>query len=229
MELEDALFEFCKDKLRDGTGWYEWTLNWDRLPTGIQKPAGNCYERNVALKKALSKDWKESASITRRHALERFYIVDFGGVRTNSEDTLTRYFTNTDAQNIALGSRGIASWSKALCVRDAQKYAIYDARVAAALSALQIQYRVSNPVRFPLLPSRNTLIASRIPMLREWARDHRWGATPVSFYHDFLTLCRTTAERLNREIQAADAQIYLIEMMLFAHAETLVWLALPAS
>ncbi|HJV76104.1 MAG TPA: hypothetical protein VJ654_17925 [Noviherbaspirillum sp.] len=227
MELETVLFEFCNDKLRDGTGWYEWTFNWDRLPPGIRKPAGNCYEQNVALKKALSKDWKETASVTRRHALERFYIVDFGGVRTNSEDTLDRYFTNTDAQNIALGSRGIASWSKALSVRDAQQYAIYDARVAAALTALQIQSRVANPVRFPLLPSRNTLIANRIPMLKEWARDHRWAATPASFYEDYLKLCRTTAERLNSEVRNLDAQVYSVEMMLFAHAEALVWLALP--
>lgn len=229
MTLENALFDFSEKLLREGTDWYDWAFNWKRLPPGIREPDGNCYEKNVALKKALTEDWQKNGDATRRQELERFYIVVFGGVRTNAPETLNEYFSNTDAQNIARGSQGIASWSKALTVRDFKRYAIYDARVAAALTALQIIYRVSKPQRFPLLPSRNRLIAESTPALKQWARDKRWAACSPSFYEDYLALCRTTASRLKSEGNNPDAEIYSIEMMLFAHAEQLVKDAVKAN
>ncbi|KIF83295.1 hypothetical protein [Noviherbaspirillum autotrophicum] len=228
MMLENALFDFCKAKLATGTGWYDWKINWDKVPAGIAKTHGNDYEQNVALKNALSADW-QAGDASRRRDLEHYYIAVWGGVRTNSPDKLQMYFGNTDAENIALGKSGIASWSKALTVRDPRKHAIYDARVGAALSALQIRDRVAHPVRFPLLLSRNTLIASRNPMLKQWADEHHWPAISPSFYSDYLDLCRKTTTRLRAEVRDIDVQIYTVEMVLFAHAEALVWAALPTA
>ena len=89
--------------------------------------------------------------------LNGIFIIG-GGVKANSKDTLRKYTETSPEQLIIKGSKGIASWSKALTVIDPARYAIYDARVAMSLNALQIIDSIDDAKYFPPLKGRNTLI-----------------------------------------------------------------------
>ena len=52
---------------------------------------------------------------------------------------------------------GISSFSKILAIKGPDKYAIYDARVAVSLNAIQIIYQISSGVAFPYVLGRNRI------------------------------------------------------------------------
>lgn len=185
------------------------------------------YARNVDLKHRLHQVWRDHRD--RRSCLERYYIVDWGGVRGNRPGTLDAYYGACADENIARGRTGIASWSKALCVRDPLQFAIFDARVAVSLNTLQIIHRgrVEVPVRFPVLPSQNARVKRANRLLKDHFKAHAWPAERASFYRDYLALCRSVATRLGNA--GTLLPVYAVEMVLFAHTEKLLDEAFPAS
>lgn len=223
VSITDALYAFCKEKLAKGTDWYTWKVIWKHAPASITQSIGNTYEQNVKLKLDLQQEW--IASPTRRHELEHYYITVWGGVRGNKQNTLERIFNNSDDENIERGHNGIASWSKALNIRDPNRYAIYDARVGAALNALQIVAPTMDPIYFPLLPGRNKVIENGKPLIKSWAEKNNWKKPPSDFYRQYLGLCAQTARQL--QLDGFDAQLFTVEMVLFAHAEELTKAAFP--
>lgn len=162
-----------------------------------------------------------------RANLEHYYIHVWGGMRTNQPKTLEAYHRASAEENIARGKAGIASSSKALCVRDPFKYAIFDARVAASMNALQVIHRVPGPesLRFPLLASRNTVVSRGNAQLQEWFREHAWPRVRPAFYADYLHVCESVAARLGST--GAALPIYAVEMAFFASAEELLNKAFP--
>jgi len=227
-ELVDIVAEYVREKYAAGTGWYAWSFSPEGVPAGVSltdTPGADWHARNVALKHALHAGW--CAMPAHRADLERYYVVDWGGVRSNRPETLALYHGSDAQANIARGDRGIASWSKALCVRDPHRFAIFDARVSASLNALQIIHRtrIGTPRRFPLLASRNGEVVRGAGLLRQHFREHGWPRVDRGFYDDYLKLCRAVGERTGSP--GAPMPVYAAEMALFAHTEELLGAAFP--
>jgi hypothetical protein len=188
------------------------------LPSGISLPIGNQYAQNVALKLQLNKRWS-TANAKRRFALAKFYVSTWGGVKRNKDATLKGYVAQRPSSLMRAGVKGIASWSKVLCIRDPYKYAIYDARVSAALNCVQIVERVKRGTLFPLLPGQNQTIQDAIPRIRAYARANHWIDVDKSeCYETYIALLAEVANRC----KAKNTKIYTIEMLLFSSAKDLV-------
>lgn len=108
----------------------------------------------------------------------------------------------------------MASWSKILVIRNPERYVIYDARVGAALNALQICRDQGPPLLFPQVSSRNAAIREYQAIEKKMApradRVQRNNAYPT-----YLELVTGIAQRLNLENPD------IVEMTLFANAEIL--------
>jgi len=228
-QLIDKVTAYVGHKHRAGTDWYDWRFDPDKVPPGVLDgwtQDKTWYDRNVDLKRQLCKVWK-AGDPTRRAQLERYYIGVWGGVRTNRPETLAAYHRASAEENVARQHVGIASWSKALCVRDPSQYAIFDARVAASLNAIQVIHRIepTEAVRFPILASRNNAVSRGNRMLRNHLRAHAWAGVRNSFYPDYLKVCQAVGVRLGAPGQPLP--VYAVEMALFAHTEELLRKAFP--
>src|SRR3990167_7078567 len=136
MSLTEAIINLAQDLITPENRWYTWPIDVARLPEGISLPNGSPYYQNVSLKQQLNERW-ENADNQKKVALVDYYIAVWGGIRTNKPEKIRSYALQAPDQLIALGKTGIASLSKALCIRDPNDYAIYDARVSVTLNALQ--------------------------------------------------------------------------------------------
>ena len=230
-QLTDIVAEFVHQKYAAGTDWYTWTFNPEKVPAGVNTkdtPNADWYARNVSLKHALRAAWLEgSAQPERKAELERYYVVVWGGVRGNKPETLAAYHGSDAPTNIARDARGIASWSKALAVRDPFAFAIFDARVSCSLNALQIIHRIATPLRFPLLASRNREVVRGSALLRRHFQQHAWPGVDKGFYDAYLGLCKAVGERIGPA--GAPMPVYAVEMALFAHTEELLEKAFPGA
>lgn len=229
-ELTDIVADYVRQKYAGGTGWYVWSFRPEQVPAGVAdagRSGGDWYARNVALKEKLHARW--CAQPDRRADIERYYVVDWGGVRSNKPETLAAYHGSDARTNIARGDKGIASWSKALCVRDPFEFAIFDARVSASLNALQVIHRgrIGAPLRFPLLASRNGAVVQGMAHLRRHFRQHAWPRVDQGFYDAYLSLCKAVGERIG--FPGAPMPVYAVEMALFAHTEELLREAFPGT
>jgi hypothetical protein len=229
-QLTDMVTDYVRRKRAAGTQWYTWSFRPDRVPPDVLDSrglAGSWYDWNATLKHRLHDAWVTRPG--RRAELERYYIRDWGGVRGNRPETLETYHRAGADENIARGKTGIASWSKALCVRDPLQYAIFDARVSASLNALQIIYqaRIDVPIRFPVLASQNRQVMDGNAQLKRHFAIHGWPGEPAGFYRDYLELCRSAGARLG--VPGEPLPIYAVEMALFAHTEELLSQAFPGA
>jgi hypothetical protein len=227
-QLTDIVAEYVRQKYATGTGWYSWSFKPEEVPagvSGIDAPEADWYSRNVALKQGLHARWR--AQPAHRADLEKYYVVDWGGVRSNKPETLAVYHGSDARANIARGDKGIASWSKALCVRDPLEFAIFDARVSASLNALQVIHRgrIGAPLRFPLLASRKLAVVRGTALLRRHFQQHAWPRVDQGFYDAYLRLCKAVGERIGSP--SAPMPVYAVEMALFAHTEELLRDAFP--
>ena len=214
--LQQAVSEYTKQFLDANNDWYNWReINESKLPSDINLPSGNQYKKNIALKKQLHKQWV-SGNNERRFTLIKYYIADWGGIHTNSIDSLNEYSTKSASDLIKNGKKGIASWSKAIVLHDPDKYAIFDARVAISLNCIQLLNNVDNKKLYPILSSRNKVVAAGNKYIKEKAKEERWTKADDSiFYKEYLNLLKTTAQKTNSDVST-------IEMLLFAKAEELV-------
>jgi hypothetical protein len=206
--------------LTDTNDWYRWRVNPDIVPSGVVLPRGNEYAQNVALKVQLCNLYS-TGDDCRKQEIARYYIAEWGGIHGNHAETIRAYALAAPASLIARGSRGIASWSKALCIRRPDKYAVYDARVAVSLNCLQIVRHVDLPVRFPLLSSRNKLIERGKKAINRHASENGWQvAQQDNFYEQYKSLLSSAAF-------STGAALYTLEMLLFAKAPKLLGEAFP--
>jgi hypothetical protein len=220
MILQDAVVAHGRANLTEANDWYRWPVNPSFLPTGIVLPIGSPYVQNVALKLQL-RDMYSTADDDLRQKITRYYIVKWGGIRRNTKENIRSYALDTPASLIARGSKGIASWSKALCIRCPNEYAIYDARVALSLNCLQIISPVNAPILFPLLLGQNKLIKLGNRMVLQYASAHGWAvAHEREFYRQYNSILSSAGQLLG-------ANLYTLEMLLFAKAPELLQEAFP--
>ena len=216
MTLERLITNLAKEKLSLSNSWYLWRqIDVTSLPAGVSLPEGSPYSKNVALKLELNRLWKSVPD--RRFDLATYYVSTWGGVRRNRAETLRAYVTEAPHDLILNGLKGVASWSKVLCIRDPLRYAIFDARVSIALNCLQILGRVEEATLFPLLPGQNKTIQIGNKRIRTYADSRNWRrAERPAYYEEYLQLTRKVASNFQ------DVEVYTIEMLLFAHAKELL-------
>ena len=215
--LTEIIVEYSKKYINKNNDWYNWReINEDKLPMGIELPEGNQYVKNVVLKKELNKKWKEAKSDEDRLILIKYYIATWGGIHTNSKESMEEYSKLSATQLIKNGKKGIASWSKAIVVHNPDEYAIFDARVAISLNCIQKLYGLKDAVLFPVLPSRNKIVAIGNKLIKDTAKSESWEkANEENFYTQYLKILNYVAIELSTNIST-------IEMLLFAKAEEIV-------
>lgn len=218
MTLENILDDFVRGKLTETNDWYSWrSINPKHLPKGITLQKGNQFSQNVELKLRLHELWTNTTDENIRYELAQYYVAVWGGVRGNSQKTLESYVREKPVDTIKRGHKGVASWSKLLCVRNPEDYAIFDARVSVALNSLQVSGNVSNPFLFPLLSSRNRVIKDGNRQIRDFAERSKWNMENADFYCEYIKLLKAVAKKQNPTVP-----IYTVEMLLFSQAEILL-------
>lgn len=220
--LGNAITKLAREHVSKKNDWYQWReINEHSLPAAITLPRGNQYEKNVALKKLLNREIRRTTTNEGRQRLFRYYVSTWGGIHSNSEETLEFYARASANELIERGTKGIASWSKVLSICEPDEFAIFDARVSASLNALQIIHNVADKQRFPILASRNKIINMGNNLLKR----QNWRNAPTrAFYRTYLSYLKNTVTSLDAKLGAAVATI---EMLLFAKAEDLLREAFP--
>ena len=215
--LINSITEYSKDYLNKKNDWYNWReIKEEKLPLEIKLPQGNQYLKNRALKNELNLKWKNTTSQDEKFELIKYYIATWGGIHTNGKESMTEYTTLSAPELIGKGVKGIASWSKAIVIHNPNEYAIFDARVAISLNCIQKIYNLDSKTLFPILSSRNKVVAKGNRLVKNIAKNEKWTkANEETFYNEYLNI-------LNQVSKNFDTDISTIEMLLFAKAEELV-------
>lgn len=215
MDLYQAILDFSHQHIANLEQSYTWEINSEHLPVDLSLSGKNIYEQNISLRHQLHHAFLATADFEEKYKIIRWYIYHWGGVKANSNNTLAEYSQSPPETLILKGADGIASWSKALSIIDPVRYAIYDARVAMSLNALQVLYAVDSPQYFPPLKGRNTLInffqAKLHTTFSQWNK-----ASTQTFYQEYLALLQIVADQFSENVTRHE-----VEMLLFAHAEEL--------
>jgi hypothetical protein len=121
---------------------YVWKVSetaWAALASGFDRSryADDLPRQNIELKRHLASHWA-SAALDEKIRIATWIVSDWGGIRRNSPMTILGYVNQADAERPATPFFGISSYSKILSIKDPHRYAIFDARVAASLNAIQL-------------------------------------------------------------------------------------------
>lgn len=212
--MQQLLNQFMQDRLEAVTQHYPWAINAAFLPEGIILDNGTNYEQNIQLKRLLYEQF-EQGPMESRVNLIKYYISKWGGVRSNAAATLHQYTTMDPQELIRVREiKGIASWSKALCVRNPSQYAIFDARVSATLNLLQLHgLNEQERLWFPRLSTRNSTITQINQLIRNEGGVYHANE---NVFETYLSLIRTTAEYLNTDIHTVEMTLFTYPMELYA-------------
>lgn len=207
MQYKHEILEYILTNYKYLDEIYTW--NFKSLPEGLSPiTANNPAHKNILLRQALHNELK-MCSNSRRCMLIEWYIRDWGGIKSNKKATLEKYSSKNPPELITQGINGIASWSKALSIIDPAKYAIFDARVAFSLNAIQEIKKVEFPYFFPNLPSRN----SKIKAINKSSWEN---SEQCKFYNNYLDILKEVENKVKEDFAMQKA-----EMLLFAKAEEL--------
>lgn len=232
---EDIFHGFGIDKMRETYAW-----------------KGFDYSRTVEIKAALRRDFlailRLSDTATETVVLEALrsatddqlsallgmaeeIVSKWGGIKGNSTKTLKRYVQQLDIEEARIPFSGIASRSKILPIAFPDKYIILDARVAIALTAVQLLEPPELGQLFPYMESRNSSLSRAKPGAflarpdyrrdRILSRHPNWTKQPrSSTYFEYLKLMRMALIKLTET--KPDVQLWDLEMALFWQATDLV-------
>jgi len=165
----------------------------------------------IILRDFLKKEWS-SFDNDKKLELANWIVRDWGGVRRNNEETIKSHILLTNELDTRITNVpliGIASSSKIFTLKDPQKYAIYDARVAAALNAILKNSGQKEIVYFPNIPSQNTVIKK---FTDDFNKQNHQYITESTAYSEYLNLLNKLKERFQ------GYEIYHFEMVLFVKA-----------
>lgn len=213
-----VLVQFFQQNLPRLQRVYQW-----QIPVlagfSVQKQRG--YDANVQLKQHLAQRW-ELASREQQLELAKFVVAKWGGVRGNKPETLAAYVDELQKAQPATPLKGIASYSKIFSIAKPTQYAIYDARVAACLNAIQ-WLAGAQGVAFHYVTGRNNVVGNSLKKIGFTHNPtfalkalYAKGWTEIrkdDCYATYLQLLQRCAAELD------GAPIYQLEMLLFALAE----------
>lgn len=213
------LFKYIKAELPNLKRSYHW-----RVPEMIEfrGSGGGDYEENVRFKEFLSERWSVAKNDTERLQVARLVISKWGGIHSNKLSTLERYVSMAQSASPETPHQGVSSYSKLLAIAHPDKFAIYDARVAASLNAIQILSGVRDGFAFRYCSGRNNVVGHvgknvGFTQQREFKlrslKTLGWDAVPArenySRYLAFLYSCKNLFP---------DHKLYDFEMILFSNA-----------
>lgn len=179
---------------------------------------------NKNLRHHLSEIW-QAATDSEKNALANWIVKDWGGIKGNKPKTIQAHIDLIESDD-EIPLKGIASSSKILSIKAPETFAIYDARVAAALNAIQIcidSEQAFQPLHFPYLDSRNSKITAfcRVANKSMLLENGFSEVTKKHVYQRYLSLLHKITNRLNTNRKPEKIQIIDIEMYLFSEAEAL--------
>jgi len=200
---------------------YRWPI--PSLDIGIPFEQGdeNLMLANMRLKRTLNAAWRDGHE-SRRYEIADWYVRRWGGVRKNKPETLSGYVTASETDLLERGTAGIATWTKVLVVRDPERYAIFDARVATSLNALQLIHGHSDPILFPNLQNQNRTIGDFQKWLQGRVKDRSRYIPKQAVYPAYLSILKDVAAG------AGLPSLDEVEMVLFADAVNLANKAMSA-
>lgn len=198
---------------------YRWRLDEKKLAAvlGITLTSSDGLAKEFEFKRAIAELWATSDRAGRER-IAHYCVVVWGGILRTSAASLARYVDAAERDEPP-PLDGISSWSKVFTAANPTRHAIFDARVAASLNALQLRQPAGYVVQlFPTLTSRNSTVVRAEPLIRRLASQRECApvAKPL-VYSTYLSLLEHAAEGLDTQLPLATA-----EMVLFAYAERLV-------
>ena len=185
------------------------------------------YEKNVALKKLISKKLEQEDLNAR--AVSKWIIQKWGGI-TRLSKNIEAYVDCAKEKKYLDTLDGVASYSKLFAMFHYKEFAIYDARVAVSLNIVQLLSAEKNALFFPFLPGRNKITGHDPKDGRGFSRLNEFSKTQIvntSRQEWYTTSPRAEVYRvyndiLKRVLKRIDWPLHDIEMHLFSKAEDLV-------
>ena len=218
-EYISAFISYFETELPKLEKSYQWKI--PRI-NGFQKSGERGYQANVDLKKYLGELWL-SSDLQGRYSLSKVIVADWGGVKRNKESTLQSYVDEVESGNPTTPLKGIASYSKIFSIADINQYAIYDARVAVSLNAVQWNCNVQEGIVFNYVQGRNNITGNAKKKIgfayHEQFKmnalvDAGWSRLQKDdTYQTYLKTLRKCLEHF------PNYNLYDLEMVLFANAE----------
>lgn len=214
----------------------ETNYHWSVPKIGGFNPSGKSnYEQNVQLKHHFHKRWSQATSMEDKLLIAKDVIAKWGGVRNNKDSTLEKYIAridrmaDTDGQ-LEMPLQGVASYSKLYSIVDMKRFAIYDARVAACLNAVQYNYSVGKGTAFNYVPGRNNIVGhagKKIGFVHQTDFQKKklltMGWESVSgkdTYNRYLDTLHSCLKEIDQPANKTSYHLHDLEMVLFANAET---------
>ena len=191
--------------------------------SSIEIIGNNNYEKNIFLKENSSKIWHVGSKLE----IANWAISDWGGIRTNSPTTIRNYINEIESKNYPDYITGVASYSKILSFMNPNEFAIYDARVAISLNAIQLLSNSNSGLIFTYLAGRNKALSifrnselTKTKRLMEngWQKIEKNDCYAV--YLNYLKIVNSSFY---------NTELYKLEMSLFADAEKLAKIFLSAN
>lgn len=216
----ESLKNFFSISLKTIETDYQWQIP-DQLSFMV---SGQGFQNNVKLKMQFHERWK-IANNENRIKITNEIISIWGGVRGNKKETIEIYVNKYSAEFNDCPLKGVASYSKLLSIIEPKRFAIYDARVAVSLNAIQFLADVKNGIIFNYIDGRNNITGNKLnktgfrylqPFTKKSLKAKAWRTLPNdNTYHEYLATLQ--------DIQAAlpTHHLYEFEMSLFANAEKL--------
>ena len=229
----DAFIQFFDQHLTQLHQTYNWPVR-DKTKAGLQsfqwhETSGTMAEC-IAMKHHLTDTWA-MANASERDVLARWIVADWGGVKTNGPATIASYVSAFESDDFSTPLHGVASYSKILSMVNCRQYAIYDARVAAGLNAVQLLMKAQNPMFFHYIPGRNKAIQGTkkqtgfVDVFPKSELVNKRGWQKVEKDASYLTYL-DLLQRLKSHY--TDYEIYHFEMTLFSKAPELCMQAMEA-
>jgi len=155
--------------------------------------------------------------------IAKVIVSKWGGVRRNKDTTFEGYVKEILKPIPSTPLGGIASYSKIFAIADMNKYAIYDARVAACLNAIQWNSDMKNGIAFNYIDGRNKVtghkgekkgFAHQNEFETKYLIEHGWKKVEKDeTYTVYLELLKECLKHFK------DYKLHDLEMVLFANAE----------
>lgn len=223
--LASALALFI-GKHYDDMSPYAWKLSdvaWSKLNADFDHTAfsDDLPKQNIALKHHLSKRWA-TANADEKMRLAQWIVKDWGGIKRNKKEKILRYVDRADAERPMTPFEGVSSYSKILAIKDPMRYAIFDARVAVSLNAIQLLLLKAGLLGPPNLLAFPTPWGQNARMQRFWTAAFPSGMTNLAFERLGEDETYSTYLYVLRQISQQTAKTILeLEMFLFAQADDL--------
>lgn len=184
------------------------------------------YEKNVALKKLISKKLEQEDLNVR--AVSKWIIQKWGGI-TRLSKNIEAYIDCAKEKRYPTTLDGVASYSKLFAMFYYKEFAIYDARVAVSLNIIQLLSKEHNVLYFPFLSGRNKITGHDykdgrgFSRLKEFSRG-QIADTSLQQWHFVPSkeVYRTYNKLLTEVAVKVSSPLHDIEMLLFSKAEDLV-------